>query len=85
MNIDKAGSQHVSAAVYDLPRGVLRDLPNRTDLISIDGDIASLGLAAATVHDECIPDERVTKRHTIFLQEHPTARQNMLIATITIL
>jgi hypothetical protein len=69
MNIDKAGSKDMAAAVDDLLRNILRDLADSADASALNCDVPHLGIAAASVHDVYFTDERIAERHTIFLQE----------------
>ena len=63
VDINEAGREHHSFSLRDLPAGVMGKLPDRTDNTGIDGHIAGLRFAAATVKHAHIPDKSVTTRH----------------------
>jgi hypothetical protein len=63
VDIDEAGREHHSVSLRDLPADVMGKLPDRTDNTGINGHIAGLRFAAATVEHAHIPDKSVTTRH----------------------
>ena len=54
----------MSVSLDDLFAHVVGKLADRADDAGVDGDICGLSIGSAPIEYACIPDKRVTTRHT---------------------
>ena len=64
MDVDEAGRENVSVSLDNLFARVVGKLADRADNAGVDGDICGLRIGSAPIEYACIPDKRVTSRHT---------------------
>ena len=61
---DETRRENVSVSLDHLFARVVGKLADRADHAGIDGDICRLSIGSASIDYACIPDKRVTSRHT---------------------